>query len=547
MNNLTYANFDLLLERACAGYSVRYRGRVIDSPAGQGSADFDPPFTPAELAGFPLVNPTPEVARDRGGRLYTAVFAGIVGDLLGRSRHEAESAGHPAGGSAGRGLRIRLRLAAAPELAAWPWETLYDPDRRQFLALSASTPVVRYLDLPGRVGPLAVRPPLRMLVVIAEPRGYPAIDGAREWETLRAALQPLAARGALALERLTPATLRALQARLRQAPWHILHFVGHGGFDETAGGFLVFENEAGRDHGVPAAHLAALLHDERDSLRLVVLNACGSGRGSGRGGGRGPAGAAFSGTAHSLVAGGVPAVVAALGDLDDQAAITLAREFYAALADGCPVDAALAEARKAIYTGTGNMTWGNLTLTLRAADGRIFDFGAGDAGRSGAEEATMSKRDRPDRIDTGGGAFIGGGVHTGGGKFIGRDEVVKVGDRGVYVGGDIRGSTVVTSNHVVIGAAVQGASLVDLTRLLAEIRALLPAAGLGRDIADVVDADVRVVEAQVARTQPSKAIVVGRLKGIAELLAAAGGGAAAAEKLAPRVEKAVALANQLLR
>ena len=94
MNNLTYANFDLLLERACAGYSVRYRGRVIDSPAGQGSADFDPPFTPAELAGFPLVNPTPEVARDLGGRLYTAVFTGIVGDLLGRSRHEAESAGH---------------------------------------------------------------------------------------------------------------------------------------------------------------------------------------------------------------------------------------------------------------------------------------------------------------------------------------------------------------------------------------------------------------------------------------------------------------------
>ena len=525
MNNPTSTNFDLLLERAGTGY----RARVIDSPAGQGSNDFSSPFAPGELADFPLVNPASDVARGRGGRLFEAVFAGPVRDRFRASLHGAEIEG----GS----LRIRLRLAAVPALAAWPWEYLYDRALDQFLALSGRTPVVRYLDLPGRVGPLAVQPPLHMLVVIAQPKDYPPVEGEAEWLGLQAELAPLLARGLLVLERLKPPTIAALQRRLWEGAWHILHFVGHGGYDAHAGGLLVLEDKLGRGDVIPADRLAPLLHDERDTLRLVLLNACS--------GGLTAPDDAFSGTAQALVRGGIPAVIAAQARLEGKAAQTFAREFYAALAGGQPVDTALAEARKAIYARGGSMAWGTLALYLRSADARLFDLGPGKTAEN--EEEYMSQQDKPEQVDTGGGAFVGGHVNTGGGKFVGGDEIVTIGPRGVYAGGDISGSTIVTGNGNVVGSPATDVSLADLTDLLAQIRALLPAAGLDEDSAEVIESDLDVVEKQVARDKPKRAIVVAKLKTIAEIMGAAGGLAAAAGKLVPLVEKALQVAGQVLR
>jgi hypothetical protein len=75
-----------------------------------------------------------------------------------------------------RGLRIRLRLTDAPELADLPWEFLYDSAHNHFLTTSNQTPVVRFLDLPQRVTPLKAALPLRVLVVIASPRNLKRLD-----------------------------------------------------------------------------------------------------------------------------------------------------------------------------------------------------------------------------------------------------------------------------------------------------------------------------------------------------------------------------------
>ena len=80
----------------------------------------------------------------------------------------------------------------------------------------------------------------------------------------------------------------------------------------------------------------------------------------------------FAGSAQSLVQQGIPAVVAMQFEISDEVAIVIAHEFYAALAAGYPVDAALAEARKAAFTGGSSAEWGIPVLYLRAADGRIF-------------------------------------------------------------------------------------------------------------------------------------------------------------------------------
>jgi formylglycine-generating enzyme required for sulfatase activity len=77
--------------------------------------------------------------------------------------------------------------------------------------------------------------------------------------------------------------------------------------------------------------------------------------------------------AGSLVRQGIPAVVAMQFEISDRAACAFAEEFYAALAQGYPVDAGLAEARKAIYCLPEDVEWGTPVLYLRAPDGVLFD------------------------------------------------------------------------------------------------------------------------------------------------------------------------------
>jgi CHAT domain len=369
MAEITYLDFDIQIERAASTTPGAYRIQVLGSPAGQATADVQLPFSDLELENILLrlghvrrgvrgiESPEAETAKSFGGRLFAAMFNGDVQRCLSNSLDRASRQGV--------GLRIRLRLTDAPELLDLPWEYLYNPALNRFFVLSSKTPLVRYLDLPERIGPLAVRPPLRVLVMIASPSDYPPLDVEREWSKLRAALSKLEQRGLVTLERLEQATLPALQQRLRQEAFHIFHFIGHGGFDQRSqDGLLILEDEQRSGFRISGQDLGTLLHDE-DTLRLVILNACEGARASRTD--------PFAGTAQSLVQQGVPAVIAMQFEVTDEAAITLACEFYGAIADGYPVDAALAEARKALSTQESSVEWGTPVLYLRAEDGRIFD------------------------------------------------------------------------------------------------------------------------------------------------------------------------------
>ena len=113
-----------------------------------------------------------------------------------------------------------------------------------------------------------------------------------------------------------------------------------------------------------------MLADET-SLRLAVLNSCEGARTS--------SDDPFAGTAASLVHREIPAVVAMQFEITDRAAVVFGGEFYAALADGYPVDSALAEARKAIFADQNDVEWGTPVLFMRVADGQIFDVAADPA------------------------------------------------------------------------------------------------------------------------------------------------------------------------
>jgi hypothetical protein len=337
MRSISYLDFDIQIQSTGSGY----RSRVLKSPAGEASSSFGPIFSDVELENYQLKlgrprrgsrsvrSPETEAARNLGDRLFASAFGDEVRSCLRRSLDVARQQGS--------GLRVRLRLSEAPELADLPWEYLHDQAVNRFLALYQETPLVRYLDLAEFVQPLKIELPLRVLVMISSPTDCPQLNSEREWELLQQALRDLVASGLVVVDRLEDATLATLRAMLRRQDFHVLHFIGHGYFDRQIDcGVLMLEDSTKRGRSVTGDELGVLLHDHR-SLRFAILNACEGARGSIHD--------PFSGVAQRLVQQGIPAVVAMQFEISDQAAITFGKEFYAPLADGSPVDAALAETR----------------------------------------------------------------------------------------------------------------------------------------------------------------------------------------------------------
>ncbi len=371
----SYLDFDIAVELYDDGTLV---SRVLSSPVGEYEVEVEWPFTAQDIEILALkAVPVAQVrrvpgrgdvdrVRDFGRRLYKTVFADGVGTLLERSLDEAERQQ--------KGLRFRFRLGDAEQLASVPWEYLYSDRLNRFLAVSIDTPVVRYLDLPRPIYPLLVAPPLRVLVVMSNPRGTAELNVEGEWARVKAAMSDLEKSGQVSLNRLGRATLDELRNALRENEYHVLHFIGHGGFDERAHqGLLYFETEDGSDDEVTTEILGTIIHDHR-SIRLAVLNSCE--------GGRRTSIDPFSGMASGLVTQGLAAVVAMQFEITDRSATRFACQFYEAMADGYPVDAAVSEARKSLFTDRSGVEWGTPVLYLRSPDGRVFDKFASDLDRS---------------------------------------------------------------------------------------------------------------------------------------------------------------------
>ncbi|MGH7454664.1 MAG: SUMF1/EgtB/PvdO family nonheme iron enzyme, partial [bacterium] len=264
------------------------------------------------------------------------------------------------------GLRFKLRIQS-PELAALPWEFLYDARQAEYICLSRNTPVVRYIDLPQVIPPLAVTPPLRILGMMVSPSDLQSLDLDNEKHRVEEATKDLQKKSLVELTWLEGKTWRDLQKAMRAGPWHIFHFIGHGAFDRNAGEGLIFlEDEEGASHRLTATQLGRLLADH-PSLRLALLNACEGARGNERD--------IFSSTGSILVRRGLPAVLAMQYEITDRAAVEFSRSFYEALAESMPVDAAVVEARKAISLAVNNtVEWGTPVLYMRAPDGHIFEL-----------------------------------------------------------------------------------------------------------------------------------------------------------------------------
>jgi len=347
-----------------------YKVQVIESPAGEASAtvpmdpsgvidslgDFQQTVLASSVSSRKFLSRSEERVRSVGQGLFDALFAQQpLAELYRASRAVAVERGET--------LRMVLRLNA-PELAALPWESMFDEATDGYVC--RREPLVRHIPIPSSPPPLKVQLPLRILAVIASPRGLAVLDVEKEQDDLARALEKPIKQGSIVLRWLERATWPNLQDALLTDSWHVIHFIGHGDFDiERDEGVIALESEEGRVHRVAADSFVDLLREAQPMPRLVVLNACESSTSGGAD--------MFAGTAATLVRGGVSAVTAMQFEISDKAAIAFCRGFYAAIGRGRGIDQAVRSGRVAILgLGDRSLEWITPTLYLRGRETQLF-------------------------------------------------------------------------------------------------------------------------------------------------------------------------------
>lgn len=262
-----------------------------------------------------------------GEQLFDTLFQGDVRRLYDEARTRQ-----------GRKLDF-IFTSMIPWIAEKPWEFAYDPGRKCFLATEEMRFTRNVLtSIPAdQINPDSG--PLRILVVSAQPVGYARLSISQEEAVIRRGFEPLIAAGLVTVAPLARATVEKLHGYLSNGKFDIVHFIGHGTYDEERGeGCLLFVNEQGQEHSLGERCVREMFCNR--NLSLVFLNACETGA-AGR--------AEFNkGVAQSLVARGLPAVVANQYSVLDSSATSFAQHFYWSLAQGKSLGESAREARIAV-------------------------------------------------------------------------------------------------------------------------------------------------------------------------------------------------------
>ncbi|HLY65903.1 MAG TPA: CHAT domain-containing protein, partial [Chloroflexota bacterium] len=306
-----------------------------------------------------------------GKALFDAVFQGPALRLFHRLQEGQDS------------TRLLTVSAEHPEILALPWELLHD-SAPGGVYLFRETPCIsvrrRLAGATGGPAPLLVRPKdrLHLLFAVSRPEGTGFLKPRADAQAVLDALDELAP-GRVTWEFLRPPTLDSLVQRLEdkgKPAVDILHFDGHGVFDDRGGlpeafarergrllaraeeilhsstvgapsaphtGYLLFETAEGEVDFVAARRLGENLHRHR--IALVVLSACQSAALGGEAGAD-PAELAMGSVAARLTAAGLPAVLAMTHSVLVPTTRALFGELYKDLARQRGLGEALDKARR---------------------------------------------------------------------------------------------------------------------------------------------------------------------------------------------------------
>jgi tetratricopeptide (TPR) repeat protein len=264
-----------------------------------------------------------------GHRLHDAVFsapenASVLKSLL--------------DGAAPRGLTLATNQS---DLLRLPWELIRDAAG----SLAQRLSVRRQLETPEPFVARESNLPLRMLYIISRPADAGFIDPRSTTRSVLAALDPL--QGALRLDFCRPPDLLRLEEMLGEAEakgeqYDLVHFDGHGTFDEQDGALLFEKPNIGSGESRMDLVRADVIGDLLAKFRipLVVLEACRS--------------ATIGNTVVSrsiaprLIQAGIGSVLAMSYAVHVDATRLLLDRFYRELTRGATIGHAVAQARTAL-------------------------------------------------------------------------------------------------------------------------------------------------------------------------------------------------------
>jgi hypothetical protein len=246
------------------------------------------------------------------------------------------------------GLRIRLSLDNAGQLAYLPWELLRDPER-DYLALSDSTSILRALPQADNRTPIPLLPPLRILVAVA---GREAEESWRHLETATAELQRA---GQIVLERFHHASLGDLRLHMLAQDFHVFHYIGIARLDKQVGEPCLVMRHQERGF-IRASNLNHELYPE-STIRMAMLTPCHD---------------SFRSMCDFAKRLHLPATVTMQFPLSRRASILFLPELYEALAQGIAVDTAVSQARRAIANSLQDGEWAAPVLFSRPQDSILF-------------------------------------------------------------------------------------------------------------------------------------------------------------------------------
>jgi len=361
-------------------FSLEFVARGSSEPLARAEFDFPISSTTEFEIGALDFNPrSPQGRIERlrafGQRLYRKLFSpDVEADVEAVWREWKTREGLPT-------LCVRIAPEAA-RLESLPWEALHDGE--EFLAAGARTTLSRLpLDIAPRPDPEPIPFPLRMLALVSSPidlGDQGRLQMEFEQEILLKATNDPAARQRLYLEFEDEAKREVIEESF-DAPWHILHYTGHGYATSDESG-LVLEDANGHSRYVNAEEVVQSLERGLASMRLAVLSGCQTAKTQ----------QGFGDLARRM-ARRIPAVIAMQFSISDDGGLKLAETLYPALVEGEPLESSVHTVRRALWLSEDPVLQADaLAIVLMTASGACLRgaHGAGDPASSASPRIDFS-------------------------------------------------------------------------------------------------------------------------------------------------------------
>jgi hypothetical protein len=253
---------------------------------------------------------------DVGKQLYEAFFSDPIGGEFATAFGNAKK----------EGAGLRLLLNTPPKLSDFPWEVMNNG--KNYVSTDIETPFSRILPGKNDAIPLLRGKTPRVLSILSNVEAKYGVDVQTEYKHLNEAFKKNKNIGGW--EDVGPATIENIIDVLKETridnkidPYNIIHFLGHGIFNEDEKESALALPPGKQDEEickVTGSRLRHRIFDKEEALGLIVLNACSTGKILGN----------FSGLVPELIQI-VPAVVAMRQAIEKEAAKKFTKTFYSNL------------------------------------------------------------------------------------------------------------------------------------------------------------------------------------------------------------------------